>query len=577
MFNFTRRVLTKNEIYIYKEKFKTACLNKDMEVLKNLLENYYCILKKKMRCSNEPRNIDDLLASPYCNTIQTPFFIACKKDNESFLKSLVLLEKDSLNFFELSHNSRLFLSFIIQNKQEKAIELFLKYSKFTASNKISINWDDTNNAIIKLLLLYQFNNITLKNAWCFDDLNNNEPLKKIIFDSLQYVTEKNQQLNLYLRAIINKDSEMSNKLTAMYKIDLNSKIYELDTDEDLKTNKITGYQKLLSVYLNIKKQKQNSQYDDVWIFNDIKKAKKNIEGILRNSLNDQEDKLAFISYLNKLCYCKEFNMVEILLDSSGDFLNRQTIFNIVLNPYFKDISITNLLLDNYRVTIPEKNNFKINTCEKNENNQTFFYSFYKKIFNEENIEKLNEINYVKEKIKNKNFINSELQSAAIILFNDKNVYYKAEYKTWPNFDFDCLISYIDFCLDNGGSLTQRDEKKKIPLDYARERYENSFGNIAFSSTQFIIKEKIYHTFLSKTPYIEEKELKFLFFKNGLVLDCIKHIMYYYNFINNERYIAKAVENEKKYYDESWAKKTKFKEEIIKKKNEELKKLLVIGS
>jgi hypothetical protein len=470
---------------------------------------------------------------------------------------LNLKEGDKEDFFKVSCNFELFLKIAIANNQEKAIELLLRYSTLS-EGKIHINWDAcTNNAIIKLLLHYQFNNINLKNAWRFDNLKNNEKLANIILDSLQYLTNINQQLDLYMRAIINGDNEISNTLTALYTINLNS---------SYKDDKVTtGYQKLLFIFLNMFDKIDQKSH---WTFNDITIAKNNIEDIIRNQINNQKDKLTLMDYLPEVCSRNELAMAKILLNFKGTSLNDQTLFNIVLNQSSDStIEIINILLDDYRITSSE---YESSECKRNQNNQTFFYAFYKKHFKQKNIEKLKEINYIQRKISDKKFINSELQSAATILFNDADVIKINHCFGDDKCNLYCFAAYIDFCLDNGGDLTQRDKEGKLPLDYAREQYEGSFGYISVNSTQFSIKEKMYHIFLSKTPCIQEKELYYLLLNNKIPKDCANLIMHY-NFINNiDRYIAQAVNDD--YFPQDWSIKNNTKESIINQKREELTKL-----
>jgi len=563
-FDFFEKKSKKKQIECYTKEFKTACLNKDMKTLKNFLEQDYYILKNSVRCQYSSHNFVEMLQDPRCYTVQTPFFIACNEENEDFLSSLILKKDDSKDFFKIYSNFKLFLAFAIKNNQEKAIELLLKYSTGT-ENKIDINWNEcANNAVIKPLLRYLFNNIDLKNAWQLDNSKNNKELTSIILDSLQYLTNKDQQLDLYMRAIINKDTEISNKLKELYTIGINSSY-----KDDKAT---TGYQKLLLIYLNMyEKSTHNGSWS--WGFNDIKIAKSNIEDIIRNQINNQNDKLALIKYLRRVCYDEKLNMAKILLNFNDPSVNSWTLFDIVLSPCLSNIEIINLLLDDSRITSFD---CESSECERNENNQTFFYSFYEKHFKHNNVEKLNEINYVKRKITNKKIINSELQSAATILFNDKDVAVKIDCYGNRLLNLDCFIDYIDFCLNNGGDLTQRDKDKKLPLDYACEQYESSFKYMSVNSTQFWIKEKIYHIFLFNTPCIKEYELNSLLLNNKIPQDCVNIIMRY-NFINNiDRYIAEAV-NSDDYYGKGWPEKKKIKETIISKKREELKISLGIGS
>jgi len=559
-FDFFKTELKKNQINHYIEEFKTACLNKDMKTLKNLLEQNYYILKNNPWCWSTPTYLVQILQDPYYYTVQTPFFIACNEENEEFLRSLTLKANDSADFFKINDYAKLFLVIAIENNQEKVIELLLKYSTWDEKKIYTGLWKvPKDNAIIKLFLRYQFNNISLKTAWCFDNLNKNKELANIILDSLQYLTNKDQQLDFYMRAIINGDSEISNTLTALYKIDFNSSY-----QDDKAT---TGYQKLLFIYL-IMCEKNEQNYNDYWAFNDITIAKNNIEDIFSNQINNQNDKLALMDYLPEVCSRKEFNMAKILLSFNDSSLNSQTLFNIVLNQCSDSaIAIINILLDDYRIT-----NFKCESSEykRNINNQTFFYSFYEKFFKQKSVEKFNEINYVNRKINDKKFINSELQSAATILFNDEDAIVKRDYYG-DMFNLNCFTAYIDFCLANGGDLTQRDKNNKLPLDYAHEQYDGSFKYMSVNSMQFWIKEKIYHIFLSKTPCIQEKELYFLLLNNKIPKDCVNLIMHY-NFINNiDRYIAKSVNNDN-YYGKVRSTKKETKKTIISKKREELTKL-----
>jgi len=564
-FDFYKTELKKDQINRYTEEFKTACLKKDMKTLKILLEQNYYILRDKLRYRFTLSSLVEILENPdYC-TYQTPFFIACNEKNEDFLSSLTLKANDSADFFKINDYAKLFLAIAIENNQEKAIELLLRYSTLS-EGKININWKScTNNAIIKLLLHYQFNNINLKNAWRFDNLNKNKELANIILDSLQYLTNKDQQLDLYMRAIINGDSEISNKLAALYAINLNSS-YKDD-------KAITGYQKLLFIYL-IMREKNEQNYNDYWAFNDITIAKNNIEDIFSNQINNQNDKVALMDYLPEVCSRNELAMAKILLNFNVAILNSQTLFNIALDQHSDStIEIINLLLDDSRITSFE---CKSSEPKRNQNNQTFFYSFYEKHFKQKNIESLNEINYIQRKISDKKFINSELQSAATILFNDSDVY-KSIYIGASPLNLNCFTDYINFCLANGGDLTKRDKNKKLPLDYAHEQYDGSFKYMSVNSTQFWIKENIYHIFLSKTPCIQEKELCSLLLDNNIPRDCVSLIMNY-NFINNiDRYIAEAVNKQDNYYCNNWSKKKEIKKGIISKKREELKILLGVES
>jgi len=561
-FDFYKTELKKDQINRYTEEFKTACLKKDMKTLKILLEQNYYILRDKLRYRFTLSSLVEILENPdYC-TYQTPFFIACNEKNEDFLSSLTLKANDSADFFKINDYAKLFLAIAIKNNQEKAIELLLKYSTWI-TGEIDINWDAcTNNAIIKLLLHYQFNNINLKNAWRFDNLKNNKDLANIILDSLQYLTNKDQQLDLYMRAIINKDDNLSKKLEELYKINLSS-CYD--------DNKTSGYQKLLYIYLAMKKKFDHDYHfsysDGTWMVSDIEIAQNNIEDIISNQINNQNDKLVLIDYLPEVCSRGKLNMATILLNFNDTSLSSQTLFDMALDRNVTNIEIINLLLDNYRI---------ISSGKKNENHQTFFYAFYKKHFGENKVENLNEINYVKRIIKDKEFINSELQSAASMLFNDSDVY-KSIYIGASPLNLNCFTDYINFCLANGGDLTQRNKDKKLPLDYAREQYEGSFKYMSVNSTQFWIKENIYHIFLSKTPCIQEKELCSLLLDNNIPRDCVSLIMNY-NFINNiDRYIAEAVNKQDNYYCNNWSKKKEIKKGIISKKREELKILLGVES
>jgi ankyrin repeat protein len=126
----------------------------------------------------------------------------------------------------------------------------------------------------------------------------------------------------------------------------------------------------------------------------------------------------------------------------------------------------------------------------------------------------------------KQFINEQLQSFVHIKFLDqaKENIHRITY------------DFINYCKKCSGDLNQRPNKYDRPVDTADKVYAALVQHLNHSSAQFIIKEKIYHTFLIQTNAIPEHELYYRL--NERYISDIKNIiMRYYCAVTIDKKIA----------------------------------------
>jgi len=125
------------------------------------------------------------------------------------------------------------------------------------------------------------------------------------------------------------------------------------------------------------------------------------------------------------------------------------------------------------------------------------------------------------------FLNEQLESFAQVVFSD-NVCEEIDSMS---------LSFINYCARHGADLNHRNIKGKIPLDIAFNQYKNIVPYIHDESKQFIIKEKIYHSFLRRTESATNRDLWFHLSHNGINKDIYRNIMKYYYALNIDSYVV----------------------------------------
>jgi hypothetical protein len=102
------------------------------------------------------------------------------------------------------------------------------------------------------------------------------------------------------------------------------------------------------------------------------------------------------------------------------------------------------------------------------------------------------------------------------------------------YECNTLNDFIEFCVNNGADIAKIDEqKKKRPIDKALSSYRNALKHSEWNSDHCIAKEKIWHTFLSKTsPALSNEALTNWYDQAGFSPAMKQHAIGYHG--NNDK-------------------------------------------
>jgi hypothetical protein len=145
--------------------------------------------------------------------------------------------------------------------------------------------------------------------------------------------------------------------------------------------------------------------------------------------------------------------------------------------------------------------------------------------------------------------------------------------------FECSNTnqFIQFCIDNNADLNCRNIKGKRPVDEAIKNYQRATKIFPYDDSRFIVKEKIMHAFLIKTPHIQDEKLAEILRSKSLPNDPVKHIMNYYYILNSDKLVAESVSkltHSSSYYKKTKQEKEAFKQKTIEKANNKFNQFLL---
>jgi hypothetical protein len=224
--------------------------------------------------------------------------------------------------------------------------------------------------------------------------------------------------------------------------------------------------------------------------------------------------------LHDACYRNQKEAAELLLkhpNTNANIKNMKHETPLMCTPHLQS-----LLINNKKVNVQTKNNY----------GQTLLYLAYKDN-NHHNIPycDLWKIPYCMFRPnmtdeKRQNFMDNELYHAATMHTTGCQLH------IIPSID-----CFIHFCILQGANPNHRNKQNKRAIDIAEQEYVYAKKHLSWESDAFMTKEIIFHSFLEETPYISDKELHYILWKNRTTRDLIPKIMGYYSAITIERDVA----------------------------------------